>query len=541
MGNKVNKKLLYWLALIAIFVLAFFLRFYNLDWDQGKMFHPDERNIAMAVNRLDFPRQNNPEFYAYNGFPIYLIEITSQTMATITNNDLWLTGWGEINLIGRAYSALFSSLAVIVFYLLAKKTLTKKTTLLTTLVFATTVGFIQYAHYGVTESLLVLELLLITWLSMKIIDKPKLKYLISLGIISGLSIGTKTSAISFLLIPFLSLPMAYGVSRSLITKVATFTAIAGLVFFISSPNTLIYLSEFKQSMTYEGGVVRGDFLVPYTMQFIDTTPYLYHLKSLMWQTSPLVVVFGLLGVIDLLIKPKKNLLLLPLAVFSLAYFAYVGFWHTKFIRYLLPVIPFLILAMGKLLASVEKHTKKFTILAFMIAAISLGWALAHQSIYAQPQTRIQASEWIYQHLPENSVLLTEHWDDRLPINLENQNKSYQFQLLKLYEADNSLKIKTLADQLARGDYLILSSRRLSGSIPRNDDYIYTQNYYQLLNSGQLGYQLIKEINVYPNFLGLNIKDDNAEETFRVYDHPRVRIYQNIDHKQPIVLEKILKS
>ena len=37
---------------IIIVILAAVLRFYNLDWDNGQMFHPDERNIANAVVKI---------------------------------------------------------------------------------------------------------------------------------------------------------------------------------------------------------------------------------------------------------------------------------------------------------------------------------------------------------------------------------------------------------------------------------------------------------------------------------------------------------
>ncbi|HCG28326.1 MAG TPA: hypothetical protein DEU95_00905, partial [Chloroflexi bacterium] len=47
-------------ALIAIFLLAGFLRVYGMNWDQGTYLHPDERFIAIVSSeRIDFPSLSN--------------------------------------------------------------------------------------------------------------------------------------------------------------------------------------------------------------------------------------------------------------------------------------------------------------------------------------------------------------------------------------------------------------------------------------------------------------------------------------------------
>src|SRR4030065_2401869 len=82
---------------IAVLVLvATFLRFYNLNWDQGHFFHPDERNVDMAVSRIIFFSQMNPKFFAYGGFSIYLYKAASLLVSLVTNNSYWLLDWGSI-------------------------------------------------------------------------------------------------------------------------------------------------------------------------------------------------------------------------------------------------------------------------------------------------------------------------------------------------------------------------------------------------------------------------------------------------------------
>ena len=96
--------------------------------------------------------------------------------------------------------------------------------------------------------------------------------------------------------------------------------------------------------------------------------------------------------------------------------------------------------------------------------------------------------------------------------------------------------------LERGDYLILASRRLSGTIGKAyDKYPFTSRYYDKLFDGILGYTLIQTFSSYPTLWGLEINDDGAEETFQVFDHPVVHIFKNSEHLPASHLVKILRE
>lgn len=520
-------KFLYGLTLIAILVFAAYLRFTALDWDHGYLYHPDERNIDAAVSRLDWPKQNNPEFYAYNGFPIFLFEITSEIIAHFTHDPTWLTDWAKLNLLSRSYSAAFSLLSVWLFYKISRRVLKQASSVFVMLLAATTVSFLQYAHYGVTESLLVLEILALTFCSVRFIQEKKFRDLLWLAIFFGLSIGTKTSALAFIVIPALSVLLVYGKRWQTFILPLPLLILSFVIFYAVSPNTLQHLDKFRESMRYEGGVVRGDFIVPYTMQFLHTLPYLFQLKNLLWQTSPFVLLLALAGLFVFFKHRHQYRALWPMLLYSSLYFLYVGSWHAKFIRYIIPAIPALLFLAGIVIDQIR--SMRLRRIVFMIVYLtSIFWACAYLQVFQQPQTRIMASEWIYQNIPNQSILLNEHWDDGLP-SMEKPDIRYQHLELKLYDTDTSSKIADLATTLEKGDYLILSSRRLFGSIPRNEKYPYSKHYYQLLFAEKLGYKKIQQFASYPNFFGISIPDNQAEETFQVYDHPVVQIFQNVEH------------
>jgi len=169
----------------------------------------------------------------------------------------------------------------------------------------------------------------------------------------------------------------------------------------------------------------------------------------------------------------------------------------------------------------------------LIALVILGTAvsgLALASVFQRPQTRIAASEWIYDNIPPGSTIATEYWDDGLPISLPGRpTDSFTGIQFHPYDADTDLKLSRFIGELNRADYIVLSSDRLIGSIPRMPDrYPMATAYYEALVSGALGFDLIAEFRSPPELFGIAFDDRGAEEALTVYDHPRVRIFRKTE-------------
>ncbi|MDR3643029.1 MAG: glycosyltransferase family 39 protein [Candidatus Doudnabacteria bacterium] len=539
-------------APIALIVfLGGVLRFLNLNWDRGYLFHPDEINVLTAIHNIQIPGQLDPKFYAYNGFPFYLDRLILQVLQRITGDAGWVTSFSQMNLVARSVSAIFSTLTVALIYLLVKRLLDKNSALLSAALAAFTPALIQYAHYGVTESLMLFLLLGMVWASLRLFQNNSSGNWVLMSVFSGLAIGTKTTAVSFLIIPFLTWALMIRKTewRAAIIHGCAFVVQTGLIAFISSPYSVLNLTGFLASMNYEQGVATGSFPVPYTMQFIGTVPYWFQFKNLLWQTSPLVAVVGILGVTVGWYKSRDKVLIkkiLPWLAFSVIYFIYVGRWLTKFDRYMLPVIPIIIFGCAWAyfrLTRIKKFSLAANWMAGVLLAVSILWTAAYMNVYIAPSTRITASDWIYQNAPAGSVLLGEHWDYDLPVSRPSGNPGqYNLVVMKNYDPDTPQKVEDMASNLAEGDYLILGSRRLSGSIPRAPlQYPVTSKYYDKLFRGELGYQLVNVTAVYPQLGPWVINDDSTEETFQVYDHPVIKIFKNTGHLSREQLLQILEN
>jgi len=163
--------------------------------------------------------------------------------------------------------------------------------------------------------------------------------------------------------------------------------------------------------------------------------------------------------------------------------------------------------------------------------------LALLNIYSQPNTRIQASRWIYAHLKPGSIVTYEQWDDPLPVAIDNHDPSIYPQAsyvdtkgqtqqgLDLYGDDTVEKAQQLANILPAVNAITMATDRLDKSIPRlTCRYPLTIHYYQLLFNGQLGFHLAAQFENHPNLLGITLNDSGADESYSVFDHPTSRIF-----------------
>jgi hypothetical protein len=201
--------------------------------------------------------------------------------------------------------------------------------------------------------------------------------------------------------------------------------------------------------------------------------------------------------------------------------------------------PLLAFSAGYAFQKIYEYTKDLIYIRFLPALtilIVLLWSASFINIYSQPHTRITASNWINEHIPTGSTIAVEHWDDRLPIN---GSERYNMIELTLYDRpDDQYKWALMNQKLQAADYIVIASNRLYVPLQKLDDcskyiscYPITSQYYKALFDGKLPFKKVAEFSVYPNiipsFSFTRINDQTADESFTVYDHPRILIYKHI--------------
>jgi 4-amino-4-deoxy-L-arabinose transferase-like glycosyltransferase len=571
------------LALALILAAAAALRLYGLNWDGGQWLHPDERRIYFVVLGLDWPHSLaealspssplNPGFFAYGSLPFYLLKLAVTLLQPVFPA---LGDPGNLHLLGRPLAALFDLGTIYLTYRLATILLPayhsrwglRWGALLSAGLMSVAVLPVQLAHFYTVDPLLAFNVMLTLNLAADVARGAGRLRQVALGVALGLALATKVSAaplVFALFVAFYIQTQPDGsespISRALsaLRRMILPLLVAGVTFFVTQPYALIDWQTFLNDTLSEAQIARGTLDVPYTIQYAGTLPFLYQ----MWQTAfwGLALPLGLAawaGLAASLIRWLRRGAWTDALLLAWAgpYLAVTGLLYAKYLRYMLPLVPILCLLAADLLMRIGRHGDavndqrpasvrrlRSAVLMLVILASS-AYALTYASIYAAPHSWVTASEWIYRNVPAGSTLAVEHWDTALPLSVEVDGQIasptvYDYRTLALYdEPDNAAKWTVLAQDLAESDYVVIASRRLYGSIPREPDrYPLATHYYDLLFAGNLGFEPAGEFTRGPAFLNPRIAPLpgaapallRPDESFVVYDHPRALIFRNAEH------------
>jgi len=582
--------------LFGIAFIGLALRLYGLDWDQiqarsqlllrlygagfalGNNFHPDEREILFHVVQLSWPKSLaqfldptasplNPHFFAYGSFPLYLLATLGNLLSHISPS---LASFANLTLTGRFMNALFDSGTILLtgclgLLLTNDRTPGRKYAWSVALLAAALVAFtplqVQLSHFYTVDTMLLFFVTLTVLACVVLVDTDKpVRWSLLAGLGYGLALATKFSAAPLIVPLTVALVMRwYKQGIFSIVQPFVYVVFATFVsFLIAMPYALLDMKEFIQQVSDQGSLARGTLDLPYVRQFAGTIPFLDQAQNLliwgMGLTLGLAVVVGFIWLGWRIWKRDAGLWPVVLS-WVVVYGALTGSFYVKFMRYMMPLYPFLTLIAASVLVAFVRYSRKRTagansqdtrssnirllvktlpyaaIVIVLLGTMFQGLALLN--VYSQPNTRIQASRWIFDHLKPGSVLTYEQWDDALPVSIDNHDASIYHQAsyangqqgLDLYGDDTVAKAQQLAKILPTVDAITMASDRLDKSIPRLPcRYPLTIHYYQLLFSEQLGFRLAAQFENHPNLLGITLNDSGADESYSVFDHPTSRIF-----------------
>ncbi len=538
----------YKIAIILIIALGAFLRFHKLNWGDSLFTHPDEYHIVSSVNQLSFPNQLNPHFFNYGTVTIYLIYFTKLLITSVLQTDI------NVFLLSRFLSALFSTLTLIFIYQISRKILDTRYSLLATCLAATTPGLIQQAHFATPESIMIFFMLGTIYFLLEFLEKSNIYKLIITGIFLGLALGVKVSSI-ILLLPVITVLLTkyfYQPLKLLTFSLITLTLIL-FTLFITNPFIYIDFTHFKSSILYEGSLATGSQVVFYTRQFINTQPLIFQLTKIYpYALGPALLITSLIGLILFIYFSIKQRSLTKI-IFLISFLIILitnAFLFTKWTRFMAPTFPLLVILSGFFFFKLSqiKLPRLLYISCFLsLVLLHLVWSLSFFHIYLVPDVRVSASGWLIKNLPSGSIVLVEGGNTvDLPLSGNYQKVSFDFYTLD----ENTDSINQLIKSVNQSDYFIIESRRVFMNYSDPKLYPKLSNFYQLMFNNEyqenlLGYTNIMEWESYPKFtiynLQFTIQDEQAEETWSVFDHPVIRVYKNLHTKTLQDYEKLLSN
>lgn len=527
---------------ILVLLLALAVRIYGINWDEGHSLHPDERALIMATIPLSSSNLN-PDFYNYGHLPIYMLKATSSIFGL---SDPSYSGYPGILVVGRMLSALFDTFTVAMVYLFGKKLRDKRLGLLAGFIYAISVFPIQNAHFFIVDPFLNFWLVANLLVATYAVEKPTFKRMALMGALCGLAAATKFTGILSVSIPLIVLLISFVQHlRGHTLNAKEFMRLAGLgvsvltaavlMFFITQPYVLLNLATFWDKISLQLTMNSNPSIFPYTIQFINTTPYLHPLLGIfVWGLGTPLGITCVLGLIFAVYQTYKtrDLKLLTLLLFGALFFGVLGRSAVKYMRYYLPLYPLLAifggLALMKLFDLLKKQRAIRSVVVFITLTTISVWTVMFMQIYTHPNTRIAATDWINENLPSYSTILTEHWDDVVPLINEG---GFNIQQLSVYDPESNTKWNRINAQLKDADFLVISSKRVYKSILHNPQkYPITSQFYEDLFAGRTQYTLYKEFESYPKLsIGpwyISVNDGDAPESFTIFDHPKVWIFAN---------------
>ncbi|MGE3270780.1 MAG: ArnT family glycosyltransferase, partial [Chloroflexota bacterium] len=491
-------------ALLVILTFAGALRLYNVNWDDGHHLHPDERFLAIVGSAIQFPSDPRQYFdtrrsplnpyntkndaFAYGTAPLFLTRFVADRLDMAT--------YDGVPIVGRWLSALADVGTVGLVFMLGRLVYGSRVGLVAAAISATTVVHVQLSHFFAVDTFLAFATTLALYAAYRSWLRGGYLNFGLLGFACGLALATKLSAA--LLAPIVLLaavvPPPGGRPRRTPTQMLALLAVCGLVSFltyrIGEPYSFLgpgFLGIIPNMQRFEDlnrwvKISSGEIEVPFMIQWANTPNPRFALTSLVqWGFGPVAGLTALVGMTVAgleLVQWRRhsiNLLLVAWAVINLGYF---GFQFAKFMRYFLPVYPALAVLAAYLLVqalpywltrlrapAAVRGLVRYGLPGAVIVVTAL-YAVAFDSIYSRPNTRITASEWIYNNVPAGSVLGVEHWDDALPLRLKGFEHTFSDVSMNLYDEESPEKVRKLVANLEKADYLILASDRLYRSIPR---------------------------------------------------------------------------
>ena len=531
--------------------------------------------------------------------------------------------FNHLTAVTRFLTALTDTATVLLIFLLGKRLFGTAVGLLSATFLAINVMHIQLAHFFAVDPFLTFFVVGAIYFLTRIKDQrldpeqgdlSSLKPLIFLllgAVFIGLAIGSKFSAV-MLGLPLVVAVWLGGPKRRRWIWLATAVVTIILTFILTNPFALLdwtcdvitpavqigpidipalnWHSCYLDNITRQSGMVSGEADMAFTRQYDGTLPYLYPIEmQLRWGMGWLLGIVAFAGFGWFIIRLAKQIAIsdqrlkieggvvraysslithhssLVVLAWVLPFAFVTGGFYVKFMRYLLPLTPFLMVFGAGLLWQIGNKRVRWGATAVTLLFTTL-YALAFVNMYQSPHPWVISSEIIFRSAPPRSTILSEQWDDSLPISMVLDG---QVRLREEYEAleltwltypdefDTPDELEKNLAKLAYADYVTLVTNRVYGVVPRLPErYPLSSQYHQLLLDGDLGYEIVAVNGRYPNLFGFHIKPDTfgwpglepsdqiqqylddhagvnngrADESFLVYDQPLTIIFRNVDGK-----------
>jgi 4-amino-4-deoxy-L-arabinose transferase-like glycosyltransferase len=553
--------------LLALIVAAgAAVRFYNLGWGAPYYhFHIDEHFVfagALEIRRDFFAAGGAPKFFMYSPLPMYLLIGVMEISQWIAHPlDLAVKADGVAFMVmGRAISAAFGTAAIPLTYLIAARLSGRTAGLIAAVLTAAGVLHVRDSHFLSVDVALTFFSILAWLFLIDVAVRGTTRAYVFAGLAIGGALLCKYSA-AFLL-PLVLIAHLFAPGRPLwaaswsawmkwLLRGAIPGIVAGLTFLVLDPFVWLDFEKFRADVQeLVVGPMSGGVRAIWAAQFTNVQPRTFWFTNILWWgLGPAFEIWALLAIGWLLWR--RDRLALMAAAFPIVYYIVAGRTALPFARYGVPLVPAMAVVAGILsadLLSRPRWRRAGVILTTVVVAATVLYAAAYMNVFIKPDSRLVASEYLVRRVPEGAKILVEPSHNTPPmgsyLTAPNFHVDYvlwgkdseRHDYYRLYALDTyrflydlrpspQEKADYIKRRLAMVDYIVMDDTYLQfyEHLPASEAGV-VKRYYEDLFAGRLGFELRRTLKVYPRLFGIDINDDAAELSFRLFDHPRVFIF-----------------
>lgn len=370
----------------------------------------------------------NPHFFDYPGLYLYLVAGLyaafygiGRLTGRFTSAEMFVTSfreaWTPYFLIPRVTAALLGTATVAIVYGIGAILLTRTAGLVSALFMAFAFLHVRDSHYATTDVPMTFFVMCAVLAATRVQRHRRASDAWLAGILAGCATSTKYNAVFVtLVLAAVEALHAWELRREwrrILRETHIFRMAAGCILIFAATNPYLFLdftNAWKQlsglAMQNEAGMTPPELL---------GRGWTYHLpNSLRHGLGLPLLTTALAGLVWM--AARKPAVALVLAVFPVAYYAVVGMGHNVFVRYMIPVLPFLCLfaayavtELAGVLARASLARREPLIAGALSLAIVMPTAassIQFDYLLAQDDNRNIAGRWVQQQVALGSSIYT---------------------------------------------------------------------------------------------------------------------------------------
>lgn len=414
----ISSKIYLWIFLILL--IAIIIRIWGIGFGLPYEYHPDEAQyvvqaVQMGQRGLEPTWWNNPPFYKYVLFCEYggyylLGKIAGVYQSTSDFGAQFKLDPTYLFLLGRFTTALLGTFTVLAIYFFGKELLNRNLGFLSAFFLSVCFLHVRDSHFAVNDVPATLLVTLGLYFAVRIYRASQWRWYLLGGLVTGIGFATKYTSLIVLLPIFIAHILSPHFTRTNLQLMRLLGLISATIVsaIIASPYFILRGDKIFQDI-YDLLILPGK--IGFNGWEIDPNGgFLFYLKTLSWGVGWGLLILLLTGVVLILIqKPRQGIIL---STFCLVYFIFMGSQQMYFARFILPIIPCLMVFSAYGLMKLTDRLKDFLHLpdyvliglAILVAVQPLLNSLRFDWLLTQQDTRTLAKAWIEENIPAGSKI-----------------------------------------------------------------------------------------------------------------------------------------